>query len=229
MSKSGVCALSVIVLATMAMARPAQADNITFNFSGDGISGQVNLTYSLDTISGDPLNANNVTAVYGYFSDANVTGINNWQITGLTATDPNPSNAPFATSLSYFPVTGNVLSYDNLVYVNPSGAPDTCFDGVTGGFLDVFGLMLTAESPGGAETGEFSLWSDGGGPNVSPIYGAALVNSADTETDYQFEGITLTPTPEPAPWLLLGTGLIGLFALKMRKAGAARDWPVMEL
>lgn len=219
MSRGLMCAVTGLALAALALAGPAHAEVANFDFNGDGIDGQVSLTYSWDTIAGDPVNANNVTAAIGVFSDANVPGLSNWLITGVVPTVLNPGD-PFATSLSYFSDNSGVLSYDNLLYLDPSGAPDTCDDGITGGFLDVFGLMLTVESPNGQETGDLNLWSDGGGPNVSSIYGGAFVDSNGGLDDYEFEGVTMTPTPEPPAWTLLGVGMLGLMALRLRKSAA---------
>jgi len=207
----------------------AQADEIvSFTLSGAGISAAGSIKFTPDTIPGDPVGANNIIAISGLFSDSNV-GISDATITGLIATDPNPANAPFATSLSRIPVQGsllpgddnNSLTYSNLLY--PGGAPDTCFDGITGGFLDVFGMLLTLNNGDVAD-----VWSNGGGPNDSDIYGAAVAESSVvgnttiyTAIDYVGSGVTMN-TPEPGSFWLLGTALLGALGLTRRRSDSRR-------
>jgi hypothetical protein len=215
------------LLATLSLGHEAHA--VYFSFNGAGISGSGYLTAQWDTIPNDPVGAFNVTAASGTFSDTNI-GISNWQITGVIPTNPNPSNYPFATSLSYYPASGPVLppvdagalSYDDLLYLGPSGAPDTCFDGITGGFVDVFGILFAIGSPDGSQTGAVDLWSDGGGPNVSPMYGAAVVDMNGVAIDYQDPetapfppGITMF-VPEPSSIALLASFLGGVAAMRLR-------------
>jgi hypothetical protein len=191
-----------------------------FVLTGAGITASGSLSYAPDTIPGDPVGANNIVAVTGLFSDANV-GVSNVAITGLIPTSPTPKPPGadgfiFATSLSYLPVLDplgvlpaadevapgeGVLSYSNLFY--PLGAPDTCDDGITGGYLDVFGMMLTLANGDVAE-----LWSNGGGPNDSDIYGAAVASDgAYTAIDYIAGGVTMS-VPEPDTMALLAAGLV---------------------
>lgn len=211
----------------------ARADEIiSFSLSGEGISASGSITYAPDTIAGDPVGANNVLAISGLFSDSNV-GISGATITGLIPTDPNTANSPYATSLSRIAVAGtllpsddkNSLTYDNVLY--RGGAPDTCFDGITGGFVDVFGLLVTLNN------GDLvNLWSNGGGPNVSPMYGVAVAeqivipDDAPTYTaiDYLGSGITMG-VPEPASFWVLGSGLLGTLAFMRRYPRSRRSPP----
>lgn len=206
----------------------AQADEIVaFSLSGAGVSGSGFISVTPDTISGDPAGANNIISISGSFSDSNV-GISGASITGLVPTYPNVANAPYATSLSRVPVQGsllppddgNSLTYSNLFY--PYGAPDTCFDGITGGYLDVFGTLLTLDNGD-----EVELWSNGGGPNNSDIYGLAVAAPTGTDgnttlyaaIDYVSDGITMN-APEPSSLWLFGTALLGALTLTRRPAGS---------
>lgn len=203
-------AATALACAPIANATMIVGRTVNFAISGAGISASGSLSYIPDTISGDPAGANLITVITGTFSDANV-GLLNVSITGLIATSPNPDNAPFATSLSYLPVLdpdgllpaddAGVLSYSNLFY--PLGAPDTCFDGITGGYLDVFGMMLTLSNGDVVD-----IWSNGGAPNNGPIYGAALASDGTyTAIDYVAGGVSMS-VPEPGTLVLLGTGLM---------------------
>ena len=199
-------AATALACAPIANATVVVGRTVNFVISGAGISASGSLSYIPDTIPGEPQGAHLITAITGTLSAKNV-GVLNASITGLIATSPNPGNAPFATSLSYLPVLdlpageNGVLSYSNLFY--PLGAPDTCFDGITGGYLDVFGMMLTLSNGDVAD-----IWSNGGAPNNGPLYGAALASDgAYTAIDYVAGGVSMS-VPEPGTLVLLGTGLM---------------------
>ena len=97
------------VVAALAFGQQAQANGtLPFILSGAGISGSRSISFTPDMISGDPAGANIITSITGRFSDSNV-GLSDVNITGLVPTSPNPANAPFATSLSYFSVSGPLL------------------------------------------------------------------------------------------------------------------------
>jgi hypothetical protein len=205
---------------------------VSISLSGAGISGVGLITFTPDTIAGDPAGANNIISISGSFSDSNV-GISNAAITGLVPTVPNPANAPYATSLSRVPVQGallpsddgNSLTFSNLFY--PNGAPDTCFDGITGGYLDVFGALLTLDNGD-----EVNVWSNGGSPNDSAQYGVAvaeptgIVDDATVYTaiDYVGDGVTMD-APEPGSFWLLGTALLGALTLTRRPGDRRRAAP----
>ncbi len=212
----------------LSLGAPAQADEImTFSLSGGGISASGAVTFTPDTIAGDPVGANLITGISGIFSDLNA-GLSDVAITGLVATNPTTANAPFATSLSRVPVQGsllpahdnNSLTYSNLFY--PNGAPDTCFDGITGGFLDVFGALLTLYNGD-----EVNLWSNGGGANDSAMYGLALAAPSTTvgsptvytATDYISNGVTMD-APEPGSLWLLAPALLGALTLTLTRRAA---------
>jgi opacity protein-like surface antigen len=213
---------AAIAASALSYASAAQAilavspSTASFVLSGAGISASGSISYVPDTIPGDPVGANNILAVTGLFSDANI-GVSNVPITPLIPTSPTPKppladGFIFATSLSYLPVLDplgllpaddmGVLSYSNLFY--PLGAPDTCDDGITGGYLDVFGMMLTLSN--GDVVG---VWSNGGAPNDSDQYGAAVATDGPyTAADYIVTGVTMAVhVPEPGTMALLGVGL----------------------
>jgi hypothetical protein len=84
-----------VVSAALAFGQQAQADaTLPFILSGAGISGSGSVSFTPDTIPGDPAGANIITSITGTFSDSNV-GVSDEKITGLVPTFPNP-----ATSLS---------------------------------------------------------------------------------------------------------------------------------
>jgi hypothetical protein len=216
-------AAGAIIVALGFGAQARANDTVSFMLYGAGISASGVITYTPDTIPNDPDGANNIIAISGLFSDSNV-GISDQAITGLVPTAPNPENSPFATSLSRIPVAGsllpaddsNSLTYSNLFY--PGGAPDTCFDGITGGFLDVFGALLTLGNGDLAD-----VWSNGGGPNDSDMYGVAVATVTGTvddspvytAADYIGGGVTME-VPEPGSAWLLGAALLGALALTRR-------------
>ncbi len=221
----------------LGFAAPARAGEIMyFSLSGAGITASGLMAFTLDTIAGDPVGANNITGISGTFSDSNL-GITNASITGLVPTipttkAPTTSHPAFATSLTRVSVTGNSvlpagdsnsLTYSNLLY--PNGAPDTCYDGITGGFVDVFGMLLTLSNGD-----ELNLWSNGGGTNDSAMYGIALASpttvsgspTSYTAVAYVGNGVTMD-APEPGTVWLFGSALLGVLALTKRPAGADRS------
>ncbi|HTW68631.1 MAG TPA: PEP-CTERM sorting domain-containing protein [Acetobacteraceae bacterium] len=224
-------AAGAMVMALGFGARAQAGEMASFTLSGEGISASASIMFTLDTIVGDPVGANNIISISGLFSDSNV-GISNATITGLIPTDPNPANSPFATSLSRVPVAGtllppddsNSLTYSNLFY--PFGAPDTCFDGITGGYFDVFGALFTLSNGD-----EVDVWSNGGGPNDSAMYGVAVAEPGTVDSmtvytaiDYVSDGVTMD-APEPGSFWLLCTALLGALAFTRRPSGPRREAP----
>ena len=228
-------AAMVVVLAFGPQARATEV--VQFWLGGGGITADGWITYAPDPnatvvlpvgdVSGDPIGASYITAISGSFSDSNL-GISNEAISGLVPTVQNPGNAPFATSLSRIAVPGGTLppddegalTFSNLLYLG--GAPDTCDDGLVGGYLDVFGMLFTLNNGDDIE-----VWSNGGGSNTSSIYGVAVagnVDNVETALDYVDSGVAMH-APEPGSLLLLGTALLGILGLTRRSPDKRRGEP----
>jgi hypothetical protein len=192
----------------------ANADVVSFEFAGPGVSGTVDLTYGSAT-DGKYSQAFEVTGISGTFSDSN-NGLNivNAPIGPLVPINPaapDPTNllAPddfsrFAVASGLPAVSNGFLTYDNLYY--PNGSPQTASDyPAQGGILDIYGLLFDI---GGGDV--VNLWSNGTfAPNgAGPIDYGVAVATADTALDYVSGGVSVSP--EPTSFLLLGSALLGL-------------------
>lgn len=198
------------------------AGTFDFSFAAPGVSGTIQLTYGAATDSKYP-KAFEVTGVSGTFTDTN-NGLNIVDapvgaLVPVTHDMPEPGNllAPhdfsrFAVAAGLGPQNSGFLTYDNLFY--PGGSPQTASSYPPhGGFLDIYGLMFNI---GGGKI--VDVWSNGdsSGTGAGPIdYGVGVATHA-TALDYVGGGVTITP--EPSAFVLLGSGLAGIFVWRRRAA-----------
>lgn len=186
----------------------------------------------------DPAGARAITGASGTFSDSNlgitatIKGVqqlnSTWVNPGMsplpgTTTPLYQENLPVSRSMLFTTDAGNpTASYDNLFY--PGGSPLVCLvdvDGtlvptypLSGGFLDIYGVMFTLEN--GDLVG---LWSTGSPSGYvapgAPVYGFSVLSPAAGGNyqilDYAFTG-AVAAVPEPGLVWMFGAGLLGLLA-----------------
>jgi hypothetical protein len=201
-----------MVLAS-SFAAGAHAGTFLFNFLGSGVSGTIDLTYSVNPNTGpipgtdspntvDPVGSYIVSNISGTFSDTSLS-ISNAVISGIVPSNPalpEPTNFYAPSSFGFYPITNDLpgLSYDGLFY--PGGSPQSSSDYTFhGGFFDIYGIMFTLDN---GDTVNF--WSNGEiGGNIT--YGVGVTNGTDL---LHYAG--LVGVPEPTSWALMLLGVAGI-------------------
>ncbi len=212
---------AAIFAAGITMPGSASGQTYTFSLSGSGVGGTFTLTYGSATDAKYP-GAYEVTGISGNFSDTNNgLAINNaaaGSLVALTHSTPEPTNLLAPNDFSRFAVASGLgaqangfVTYDNLFW--PAGSPQTASDYPPhGGFLDIYGLLFNI---GNGQV--VNIWSNGG-ENGTADYGLSVTTSSNA-LDYVASGVTaVTTTPEPGTLWLVGSGLVGMLALRRRTA-----------
>lgn len=226
MTKANVVSAALLVAASLPW--QASASTFDFTFTGPGVSGSIELTYSLAATDNKYSQAFEVTGISGMFSDSN-NGLNlvNASISSLvpiTRDTPEPDNllAPhdfsrFAVATGLDPQSNGFLTYDNLFW--PGGSPPTASDyPLHGGFLDIYGLMFTL---GNGDV--VDLWSAGNITGTPPISYGVAVATHSTALDYVSGSVTAAAVPEPGTVVLFGGGLLALMGWRRAAGRRARQ------
>lgn len=216
-------AAGTLLAVGIAMPGSAGAQNsFGFSFNGPGVGGTLTLNYGPATDAKYP-GAFEITSVGGTFFDTNnglnITNAPAGSLVAVTHDTPEPTNVLAPHDFSRFAVASGLpaqsngfATYDNLFW--PGGSPQTASDyPFHGGFLDIYGLMFNA---GNGRV--VNIWSNGFGPTGTLDYGFSI-STAATSLDYVGGGVmTASTIPEPGTLWLVGSGLLGVFALRRRTA-----------
>jgi PEP-CTERM motif len=217
--------LGVILMGSLAVALTpaARADSFTFAFNGGGMSGSGVLTVSNTPVPGVP-GGRQITGITGTFSDSNL-GISNAAILGVV---PAGLPSPINSDGTFLP-TGDAATFgfssDNLFYSAanspavcpppPPGDPHEPYP-FGGGLFDIYGLLFNVQ--GGYSV---DLWSNGVVPGFGLTYGVGDSKDGTVLSTFgePFSGtsVSVTATPEPGSFLLLGTGAMAALGMMRRR------------
>jgi hypothetical protein len=230
---------ALALAATVSGVSAAKADDVQFNISGAGVTASGTLYGSYVTVFGfsDPLFE--ATGATGYFTDSTsgVHGTINGVYPGSAYTSV-PSNGNH-DSINAVGVPFPPASYDNIIYVkgNSPVVCDPTFYPYHGGFMDIYGVMLTVDT--GAGTGLVNVWSNGNlnDPSnpIGPDYGLSdgmltmigttptfnvlnYIGNGNNYPAYSGSGLQFSAhTPEPSAAAVFTIGLLTLPAIRLRK------------
>ena len=193
--------------AALAMAPAALADSWIYTISGSNFTATLELTgtdVGLDPgPGGSSVDAYVITSVTGTFTDPTST---------YPIVDTTPVPAPGANAYSLTDADGYL--FDNLLY--PSLNPALDWGGLlldvngAGFYLNIFGGAFGSTDGLTAPGNTYYYFADNNDYANNPITAKADAEEAATAT--------LTAVPEPGSLFLLGTGVLGLAWVLLRKA-----------
>lgn len=213
--RSNIVQIAALVLAIAAIARPARADLITFAFGGviddsetsrvpEGTPFSGTITYDLDAIDEDD------DPTYGSY------------------TFPLPDSAPvgFMYTVGALTFTANEEAYlivfndgprgDRFIFRGSRPGNNQLIDGQ----ITLFGVneaVFSSDRPPGAlDLASFPFAEFSGTFRVPPP------GPRQPSVEYAFSGpistLTLVPVPEPSGLVLMGTGVLAILALALRRS-----------